>query len=61
VPDPEADVQVIEQFETALRNIGSPISDEEAIALARLFSEDDCYGLAWTLLHLIETAPPLAY
>jgi hypothetical protein len=25
--------------------------------LVKLFGPDDCLGLAWTLLHLIETAP----
>ena len=34
-----------------------PVTDEEACALVKLFGSDDCVGLAWTLLHLIETAP----
>jgi hypothetical protein len=34
-----------------------PVTDEEACALVKLFGPDDCFGLAWTLLHLIETAP----
>jgi hypothetical protein len=33
------------------------VSGEEAGALARLFGPDDCFGLAWTLVHLIESAP----
>ena len=27
------------------------------LLIATVFGPDDCYGLAWTLLHLIETAP----
>jgi hypothetical protein len=30
---------------------------DEAKALVELFGADDCFGLAWTLLHAIETAP----
>lgn len=28
-----------------------------ARALVQLFGPDDCFGLAWSLLHLIETLP----
>ncbi len=34
-----------------------PVAGEEAAALAQCFGPDDCYGLAWTLLHHIETGP----
>src|SRR5262245_24431072 len=34
-----------------------PLRDDEARALVSLFGPDDAYGLAWSLLHLIETAP----
>jgi hypothetical protein len=37
--------------------IEQPISDDDARALVKLFGPDDSFGLAWTLLHLIETAP----
>ena len=36
-----------------LKAISAPTSDEEARILAGLFGPDDCYGLAWTLMHLI--------
>ncbi|MFI6462174.1 hypothetical protein [Streptomyces sp. NPDC050538] len=29
----------------------------EVRALVACFRPDDCYGVAWTLLHLIETGP----
>ena len=31
-------------------------ADELAI-LVSLFGEDDCYGLAWTMIHIIEKSP----
>jgi hypothetical protein len=33
------------------------VSNDDARVLVRLFGPDDCFGLAWTLVHLIETAP----
>jgi hypothetical protein len=59
-PLPDEDAATEEQLETLekyLSGIEKPVSDEEAEALAKLFGPDNCYGLAWTLLHLIETAP----
>lgn len=52
----------IERFQLALQSIARPVSDEEARSLVFLFGEDGCFGLAWSLLHLIETSPgwPLA-
>jgi hypothetical protein len=58
-----AAAEQITMYETALRLIESPVSDEEARLLASLFpSEGSTFGLAWQLVHLIETAPswPLA-
>jgi hypothetical protein len=50
-------VPTIQAFEDQLSKVRTPITDEEACALVKLFGPDDCFGLAWTLLHLIETAP----
>jgi hypothetical protein len=52
-----ATVPTIQTFEEQLSKVQTPISDDEARALVRLFGVDDCFGLAWTLLHLIESAP----
>lgn len=41
----------------ALRAISPPVTDEEALALSEAFGPDECFGVAWSLLHLIETAP----
>ena len=45
------------QTEKFLAQIKRPVSDDEARALTRLFGPDECYCLAWSLLHHIETAP----
>jgi hypothetical protein len=59
-PLPDCDTAQEEQlkaYESLLSSITTPVSDEEARSLVRLFGPDDCYGLAWSLLHLIESAP----
>lgn len=57
LPPSTATVDAIARHEDALSRIAPPLSIEEAKALVKSFGPDDCFGLAWTLLHLIETAP----
>ncbi|MER6297333.1 hypothetical protein ACWDMR_30860 [Streptomyces althioticus] len=57
LPGWEASEEEIERRERQLSAIIRPVTSEEAAALATCFGPDDCYGLAWTLVHLIETAP----
>ncbi len=52
-----ADPVRMAELGAALHAIKRPIADEEALQLVDQFGPDECYGLAWTLLHLIETAP----
>lgn len=40
-----------------IEKIQSPISDDDARVLLTMFGPDDCFGLAWSLIHLIETSP----
>jgi hypothetical protein len=47
----------LSQRSDLLLSIQKPVTDDEAEALVRLFGPDGCYGLAWTLVHLIESAP----
>ena len=49
----------LDAFEAAIKAIGLPISDAEAVALLPVFpsGEGSCFGLAWSLLHVVETAP----
>jgi hypothetical protein len=51
--------ELIKEWQELLGKITRPISDEEAEALIGLFpaSEDDCFGLAWSLIHLVESSP----
>jgi hypothetical protein len=59
LPASHSGIPVIQQWQEALEKITAPVSDEEAVALIALVppEEDSCFGLAWTLVHLIETAP----
>jgi hypothetical protein len=63
---PSEDGEPDEALEYAVEHAGAlldlierPVNDEEAHLLAECFGEDECFGLAWCLLHLIETAPGL--
>ena len=62
LPDSSAEEETIEAFDDAMRKISAPLTREEALGLLGVFGTDDCFGLAWTLLHLVEsaTSPPLA-
>lgn len=57
LPTASLDTEEVKKFQNALEQIQPPLTDEEAFALLGSFGEDDCYGLAWTLVHLIETSP----
>ncbi|WP_157489092.1 hypothetical protein [Pseudofrankia sp. DC12] len=57
LPSGEAGVDEIRIRQEMLSRIPGPVSNEEASLLVDAFGPDDCYGLAWSLLHLIETAP----
>ena len=61
LPSEEESIQTrslhLERYQQLLSSIEKPVSNEEATILAGVFGVDDCFGLAWTLAHLIETAP----
>lgn len=60
LPDEQsAEVEELRAYEALLSRIARPVSDDEAEALIGLFGKDgsSCYGFAWTMLHLIESAP----
>jgi hypothetical protein len=57
LPDRDADGEEIDRRCDQLEAIAKPVTGEEARALVACFGPDDCYGVAWTLLHLIETGP----
>lgn len=47
----------LEVLDQLLEQVVPPVTDGEAQTLLSLFGPDDCFGMAWTVLHLIETAP----
>ena len=56
----EESMALLEEYANLLGSLEWPATDEEAMSLLDVFNpneEDSCFGLAWTLLHLIETAP----
>lgn len=58
LPDSEsASVEALQRIEDAVRAIRTPLTNAEARALTGCFGSDDCFGLAWSLVHAIETAP----
>lgn len=53
----DAEVPQLKKIEALYRAIAKPITDNEARVLVELFGPDGCYGVATSLMHLIETAP----
>ncbi len=47
----------LKSFEKLTKAIAKPVTNEEACALVTLFGPDECFGGAWALVHLIESAP----
>ncbi len=59
LPSSNSAIPTIQAWQEALEKIKPPVSDAEATALITLLpaNDDECYGLAWTLVHIIESAP----
>jgi hypothetical protein len=57
LPHCDGSEEEIDRLIQQLNAIPKPVTGEEARALVSCFGPDDCYGVAWTLLHLIETGP----
>jgi len=51
------DIEKLEKYQELIGSIEPPVSDEEAKALIGILGPDECFGLAWTLVHAIESAP----
>jgi hypothetical protein len=51
------DLKTMEHQENLLRLISPPFSNAELKLLIGLFGPDDYFGLAWTLVHLVEQSP----
>ena len=56
----DATEEGLAQHQSALAEITRPVTTEEAYLLMTMFGPDradSCFGLAWTLLHLVESCP----
>jgi hypothetical protein len=49
--------EIIDQYADLIDKISPPVSLDEAKSLLTLFGTDTFFGLAWSLVHLIETCP----
>lgn len=57
LPDSSASEGTIAERQDQLRQISRPVTSEEAALLMTAFGTDDCFGLSWQLLHLVESTP----
>jgi hypothetical protein len=53
----DTSVSTVAEFQQKITALQTPLTTEEARALLPVFGTDDYFGLAWTLLHRVETAP----
>lgn len=51
------DIELLKKYDYLYRAITPPLTDDEARILVKLFGSDGCFGLASSLVHLIETSP----
>jgi hypothetical protein len=56
-PENKVEVELVEKYEKLIHAIKPPVTNIEAERLANLFGPDSFYGLAWTIVSLIESAP----
>jgi len=57
LPDETSASSELAVREALIHGITPPVTLVEAKALAGILGRDDCFGLAWSILHLIESAP----
>ena len=57
LPTESASVAEVARCQSLIESIAPPISLQEAVALVGILGSDDCFGLAWSIVHLIESAP----
>ena len=59
-PESTNDIGLIQQWQDVLATVIPPLCMAEAQALCKLFGPDGCFGLAWSLIPLIESATGLS-
>ena len=55
--DAAGEIERLEQYQRLLLRLNRPATDEEARVLLRVLGPDDCFGLSWAIIHLVESAP----
>lgn len=53
----DANLVVLTRYDELYRATTKPVTNEEARILVELFGPDGCFGLASSIMHLIESAP----
>lgn len=56
-PELDATEEEVARREILITKLRPPATDGEARALLRLFGDDSLFGLAWSLVAMIESAP----
>src|SRR3546814_15952191 len=57
LPSEAGSVTDVARRQTLIQSIAPPLTLAEATALAGVLGPDNCFGLAWPVVHLIESAP----
>lgn len=57
MPDEDADEADIDRWADGLKLVIPPVTDDEAGLLAKCFPPDMGYGVGYSLLHVVATAP----
>jgi hypothetical protein len=59
-PLPEEDAEIVdgvlEQYDDLLQRLVEPLSASEAEVVAGVFPQSACFGMEWTLVHLLENS-----
>ena len=53
----DTDLVTLKKYEELYRAIEKPVTNEEARILVELFGTDGCFGLASSIMQLVESAP----
>jgi hypothetical protein len=56
LPDESAEIAdgVLERYDELFQQIKSPLTEAEAVVIARLFPPVACFGMEWTIVHMLE-------
>src|SRR5713101_7117822 len=49
--------ELLKRYELLITSIQKPVTDDEARVLVNILGPNDCFGLEWSLVALVESAP----